>query len=292
MFNTLVALTLDGPDLFVVSHAGGPSGDGLVTELNASTGALVRVLDAPAYQFGNPTAIVADGPNLFVASLRYGTSPDAGVVTELNASTGALVRVLSAPEDYILQPLAMTLQGGHLFIASNTDSGNGVVPITEVNATTGALMKVLWATTYDYTAMVTDGGDIFVAGQQGYGPSAVVELNASTGSLVRVMSAAADQFDAPDGLLVDRTYLFVSNSTTVSYSNGDAGASAGSLTELDASTGALVRVISGHKDDFSGPKGLALSGQAEVFVGNADSATVTELRASTGALVRVISGQP
>jgi uncharacterized protein YerC len=62
-------------------------------------------------------------------------------------------------------------------------------------------------------------------------------------------------------------------------------ANGASVTELSASTGALVRVIRGANYGISGPEGIALSG-THVWVAN--GASVTELSASTGALVRVI----
>jgi hypothetical protein len=39
-----------------------------VTELATATGALVRVLSGPAYQFNQPTAIVVSGADVFVAN--------------------------------------------------------------------------------------------------------------------------------------------------------------------------------------------------------------------------------
>src|ERR1019366_3353446 len=62
-----------------------------------------------------------------------------------------------------------------------------------------------------------------------------------------------------------------------------------SLTELSASTGKLVRVLSGSSYRFNYPDALALSG-GYLFVANGAGRSVTELNASTGKLVRVISG--
>ena len=60
-----------------------------MTELNASTGALVQVISGSMYGFNSPRAISSDGTHVWVAN-RYGNS-----VTELSASTGALVQVIS-----------------------------------------------------------------------------------------------------------------------------------------------------------------------------------------------------
>jgi len=91
------ALALDGGDLFVASP-GGDDATGALTELNASTGALVRVISAPTYQFHAPDALARDGDDLFVAS--PGGDDATGALTELDASTGALIGVIppaSAP---------------------------------------------------------------------------------------------------------------------------------------------------------------------------------------------------
>ena len=52
-------MAVDG-DLFVAN--GGTDNDvGSVTELDGSTGALVRVISGSAYQFNDPSAMVLDG---------------------------------------------------------------------------------------------------------------------------------------------------------------------------------------------------------------------------------------
>ena len=62
------------------------------------------------------------------------------------------------------------------------------------------------------------------------------------------------------------------------------GEKSGSVIELDASTRALVRVISGPAYHFSSPVGpvaLAFSGD-HLFVANPDNNSLTELDSSTG----------
>ena len=57
-----------------------------VTELNASDGSLVQIIQAKAYGFNESTGIVASGKNLWVLN--------ANSVTELKADDGSLVRVV------------------------------------------------------------------------------------------------------------------------------------------------------------------------------------------------------
>ena len=68
-----------------------------MTELNAATGALVKVLKGPSYGFNDPSAVASDGTHVWVTNYG-GTS-----VTELDAATGALVRV-SARAELRIQP--------------------------------------------------------------------------------------------------------------------------------------------------------------------------------------------
>ena len=44
-----------------------------MTELSASTGALVKVISGSAYQFNGPGAISSDGTHVWVANFRLAT---------------------------------------------------------------------------------------------------------------------------------------------------------------------------------------------------------------------------
>ena len=73
--------------------------------------------------------------------------------------------------------------------------------------------------------------------------------------------------------------LFVAN-------GGSVNGLGGSVTKLNASTGASVWVAPEHKVDD--PAAVAVAGN-DVFVADGYGDSVTELNASTGALVRVFS---
>jgi DNA-binding beta-propeller fold protein YncE len=74
---------VDGSHLWVVSANGNS-----VTELNASTGSLVRVLSGHRYGFDNPIALAVVGKTIWIAN-GAGNS-----VTVVSSSTGAFVRYL------------------------------------------------------------------------------------------------------------------------------------------------------------------------------------------------------
>jgi hypothetical protein len=140
-------------------------GLGSVTEIDASTGALVRVLSSSEYKFDEPSAIAAVGDNLFVANklpetMTSGTVTGSGSVTEIDASTSALVRVLSSSQYVFEEPGAMAVAGGDLFVASSGDS------MTKLSVATGRLISVLWDPRYQFSgpvAMAVAGDNLFVA---------------------------------------------------------------------------------------------------------------------------------
>jgi DNA-binding beta-propeller fold protein YncE len=92
---------------------------------------------------------------------------------------------------------------------------------------------------------------------------------------VRVISG----FNGPGAISLGGSHVWVANSGGFS------------VIELSASTGALVRVITGSSYGFyeSEPFGITSAG-THIWVTDGDGNSVTELSASTGALVRVISG--
>ena len=148
-----------GPDLFVANSFANS-----VTELDTSTGVLVRVLSGAKYHFEDPVALVLNAGDLFVLS-------SGGSVAELDsvngrAGEGGLGTRLSAQG----QADAMILDGNDLFVAGGR---SGLAPgtlvggaITEVNTSTGGLVKVVSGPSYQFAdadAMVLDRNDLFVA---------------------------------------------------------------------------------------------------------------------------------
>ena len=77
------ATVLDGDDLWV------PAGSPSLTEVNASTGALVRVISGPAYRFSGPYP--SAGPDAMVLDGARPVRSGRGAVAE-NSTTTALAR--------------------------------------------------------------------------------------------------------------------------------------------------------------------------------------------------------
>lgn len=68
-------------------------GASAVYELNARTGALIRIISSPRYRVGDPQSVAVDGGHVWVASAGY--PGPGGSVTEISAATGGLIRVVS-----------------------------------------------------------------------------------------------------------------------------------------------------------------------------------------------------
>jgi outer membrane protein assembly factor BamB len=106
-----------------------------------------------------------------------------------------------------------------------------------------------------------------------------VELKAISGSLVRTIKAKADELKFPRAIVVNLGHVWVQD--------GD-----NTLTELNASSGKLVRVISTklEPNGFNSSDGLALSGShiSILNIYSGQKGSVTELNANNGNFERVI----
>ena len=178
-----------------------------VTEFNASTGALIRVLSAPRYEFDYPDAIAVGANRLWVGNA--GPPEVNHSVTELNASTGASIQVLSGSSYGFADPDSIYSDGAHLWVANGTADG---ATVTELNASTGALIRVLSAARYAFDcpcAIDGNGSHLWVANQDG---NSLTELNASTGALIRVLSSPVyPWFSSPTAIASYRNRLWVVN---------------------------------------------------------------------------------
>jgi hypothetical protein len=296
-FDEPSSMALDGVDLFVSNAGsagyGGRTERSFLTEVNAVTGAQVRVISGPEYRFDDPSELLVAGQDLFILSVGgFGVS---GTITEVKASTGALVRVLAMSADGFSEPVAMALSGDNLFVADPAGA-TGEGSVMEVDTSTGSLVRVISGRQYDFYGplqMAVVGHDLFVAETPGLGGAScisgcITELDTETGVLVRVISGATYKLGTPRGVAVNGSDLFLTEERDRS---GLAGPS--SVTEVNATTGALVRVISGPAYQFDGAAELALHGN-HLFVADLGLAPgrggITEINASSGVLLRVLSG--
>jgi hypothetical protein len=252
--NEPAAMAVVGPDLFVATSSS-------LTEVDASTGALVRVMPGSkhgSYEFGDITTMAVSGPDLFVVNLRG----IRGSVIKLDAASGTILSVLSGPKYNFYLPDAVALSGRDLLVANyGLPIGYQGSSLTVLDTATGALVRVMSGPKYKFDgpdALATSGPDVFVANSAvhgttlGPGPS-VTEAATTTGALVRVLAGPAYHFEYPSALAVSGPDLFVANRSMYGPYGWPAGTSSlkGSVTQLNVSTGALVRVIHGPRTTSS-----------------------------------------
>lgn len=244
-----------------------------VVELNASDASLIRIVDAESDRFDEPSDISSSGRYLWVTSSQN--------VTQLNASNGSLVRVLRAAKYHFDFPGSIVFGDSHIWMTNggNTKNDSSVV---ELDPESGSLVRVIELpgpsnpedlTIFGTRLWVTNSGN-----------DTVEEFSASTGSLIRTLDGSNYHFDEPWGIASTGRDLWVSNAEG-RYS----------MTEINGSTGALVRVVkrtnawlrnANQVNTGASPSGLAVDG-SDVWIAN--GANVVEVRASTGQLVRVVT---
>lgn len=256
-----------------------------IVELSANSGSLLKVFKDRDYGNDGPDGIAVSDSRVWVAN------GDGNSVVELDARTGSLVRIIKAKADRFDSPWTIAADASHVWVFN---SGNYAV--TELNAKTGSMVRTIKARADELTGVngVSDvGGHIWLTNGT-YAANAVVELGARNGSLVRVIRAKADDFHSPSSLAVSGSKLWVTSYVgpvaTTPQADGEPNLPGGSVTELNANTANLTRVIDAKKDGFYGSAGIAV-GRGDIWVANSLGGTVTEVSASDGKLVRVISAK-
>jgi DNA-binding beta-propeller fold protein YncE len=214
-----------------------------------------------------PDAIADDGTHVWVANLASNT------VTELNTSDGSVVQVLSAKDYGFDAPRAIAVAGAHVWVA-NADSST----VTELNASDGSLVQIVPSKYFaGPDAIAVSGYDVWITNDGGNGGASVTELNALTGQPVhQPFGNASYHFNQPDAIALDGVHVWV------------ASFCANAVTEMNASDGSVVQVLSGR--GFDRPRAIAVAG-SHVWVANSSSSTVTELNARDGSLVQIVPSQ-
>ena len=155
------AVAVYGPDLWVLSDRLETTGsswvEGVLTEVDATTGHVVRVVTGARYGMNVALAMTIDGPDIFVVD------EGKNQVTEVDASSGQLVRVLNAGDYIFAEPHAITSIGPDVFVANDQGGAGGTV--TEFVAATGALVQVIGGVQYKFsepTMLASYGPNLFV----------------------------------------------------------------------------------------------------------------------------------
>ncbi len=206
-------------------------------------------------------------------------------ILEISDSTGSPIRVISDEADD-LNTQAITFSGSHVWVA------NGI-GVTELNEANGSMVRHIETSPAEANVAIAANGPRVWLAAQGWRTntqSTVTEFNASNGSVVRIISAKSGDLDYPDGIAVDAQHVWVTN-------KGD-GQGGGSVSELNESSGALVKSFSSPsgasqaKPEFNAPDGIAVS-HGHVWVANRPMSSTTpgvaELKTTNGALIQMLN---
>jgi outer membrane protein assembly factor BamB len=314
-----VAIAESGSHVWVANVFGNS-----VTELNAATGSVIRVIDAPADDFATPIALAVTDAHVWVVNEGVkGNSHGTGSITELDARNGALIRVIAVGTARFDNPAAIAISGSRVWVTNLETSSDGG-SVTNLDEHDGSIIRVVdtLGDSFDGpVAVAARGNDVWIVSSgvknyygDGRGVGSVTELNAATGRVIRIITAQTAPFDEPTSIAISGGHVWVANLdyssiVELNASNGEvvrliranslnqplsmavdhdhlwvANFFGNSVTELKKSTGAVVRVIGAGLDD---PGGIAIAG-SHVWVTDVPSNAVTELRESDGSLVRTI----
>jgi len=212
--------------LWVISNAS-------VAELNASDGALVRVMRAKSYDFDFDSGpIDFSGQNAWVLNAHNES------VTELDAKSGGLIRVVhlhikalsKLTPDMFYSPLDMAISGSRVLVSDLTVTGNQII---ELNTVSGSVIRVIeagngpWRNTRGILA--ADGDHVWITGD-GFGQ--LVNLDSQSGSVIRVIKHKVPVVGYVTAMIVAGSHLWITNEDNT-----------GSVTELNANTGAVIRTM-------------------------------------------------
>jgi hypothetical protein len=220
---------------------------------------------------------VAAAASIVLPRLFTAPNPDAGY-----AITGRLVTSALAAN---YGTSAIAADGPHLWAIDGSS-------VEELNASNGAVIRTLSGGRYEFgqpTGIAADGTHVWVANGM-----SLTEVNASDGTVIRVLSGGKYARIQPSRIADDGTHLWVASSSgdwddpAISPDGLPLNHGSGSVTELSASDGSVIRTLSGSKYQFNDPAGIAADG-TDVWVTNLDYGRwVIELNASNGSVIRTL----
>ena len=138
-------ISVSGGHVWVTNVATLNKGGDWITELKASNGSLVRIINASADEFSNVGEIAVSGGHVWVTNSGtpsisdFGTPSTVDSVIELNASNGSLVRVINPQGNGNFDNAGgITVSGGHVWVTNQKDDA-----VTELNASNGSFVRAI-----------------------------------------------------------------------------------------------------------------------------------------------------
>jgi DNA-binding beta-propeller fold protein YncE len=232
-----VAIAVAGNTVLVV-NAGRPSATptvaGSITEIDASTGRLLRTVSGATFAFDDPVALTVSGQRVFVADEGDNS------VTEINTTKGTLVHVIV--DQGLNAPDGIAVGDGHVWVADAKSNA-----ATEIDAETGVVITTVNDSDGKYgfgspSVAIESAGNVFIASPYGTSPM-VTRLSAATSAPSWYMcnTNGPYYFSLLSAFAVSGNHLWVASRSGANSKTP--GAKSGSLTELNAVTGALIATL-------------------------------------------------
>jgi hypothetical protein len=237
---------------------------GSVTKLNAATGAVTQ-LAGPSQGIANPTAVAVQGSHVWVANLGTQTRTGFtgyGSVIELDASTDAVLKTIPGTKAGITYPVSIAASGAFVWIVDAGYKG-GLGGVTRIDTRDGSSFTKTGGG-YGFVrpaAIAVSGSHVWVLNDPYRGSLSVTEMNASDGSWVQTLSGPQYGFGSYVSLFGYRPEGIAAAGNRVWVADPNGGTDGhGAVTEINARTGALVRVLSGSPYNLSTPNAVAAAG--------------------------------
>lgn len=276
------SMVLSGSHLFVTNNDLGSS---QVTELNASSGTLARIVTASDVGFGFAGAVSDNKAIYFVGTL--------GNVMRINP-LGQVTRRYNIG----LGPWASVgIEGTTLYVAGPPDT------LVALNTATGHIRSIFaqpspseFVSFEAQQPIVFHGADFYYLATSTSGATVVREVDRTTGKLVRVFANPSYHIGALTSMALWRNDLVLSDpGFNFSFSRGLAVSinhvPYASLVLIDATTGRFERRLAGKRYDFMLPDNI-LASNDDLFVSERAADAVTEVDADNGHLIKVMTGSP
>ncbi len=236
-FDNPVAVAAIGSRLYVL-NAGQPTASpavpGSVTIIDSGTRSLLGTISGPAFSFDDPTALTTWQHDLFV------TDEAANAVTDIDTTTNSLVKLITDPG--LSAPDGIAAAQGHAWVADSASSAT-----TEIDVATATVLGTFGNADGDYgfsspSATIANKSNVFIASPFGTSPM-VTRLSATTGAPKWYMCNTNGPYYFSDL----SAFAFVGDHLWVASRSGANNplpdAATGSLTELYATSGALITTL-------------------------------------------------
>lgn len=228
-----------------------------ITELNATTGAVERIINSRADGFIDPIGIATSEGHIWVVSGGYTYANGQnkyGMVSELDATSGALIRKIDLAKRGVTGLSSVTVVSGRVWISAS--GGNQLVELSE---STGSVLHIFQS--HSRFAMPSGisgyGTKVWIANPGWLGR--VYARDAQSGKAFRgvtplvtyktpaTVSGYSTDSLQPSQILADANYVWTGNHA------GQTLRSMSSVTQLSAATGRVIRTFGSPRTGFNGP---------------------------------------